>query len=186
MTGKWGWIARAGVIAVLLAFLISSAFIVQLDYRNAWDYQQTFWQALLPVIEDVGNGEVVLVEPKGLIDSWQIEANTWNMPRMLPQLFHFPEGDRAHPRAYRLLEGWEAEVGNLIVLDDRTTQAPPSLYTTVDPEDVIFIETSSGLLIRSSEWILEDGMVLTFKIPSPDHRQAYPTTKLYDFLIEED
>jgi hypothetical protein len=186
MTGKWGWIARAGVIAVLLAFLISSAFIVQLDYRNAWDYQQTFWQALLPVIEDVGNGEVVLVEPKGLIDSWQIEANTWNMPRMLPQLFHFPEGDRAHPRAYRLLEGWEAEVGNLIVLDDRTTQAPPSLYTTVDPEDVIFIETSSGLLIRSSEWILEDGMVLTFKIPSPDHRQAYPTTKLYDFLIEDD
>lgn len=186
MAGKWGWIARAGIVAVLLAFLIGSSFMVQLDYRNAWDYQQTFWRALLPAIEDVGYGEVVIVDPQGLIDSWQIEANTWNMPRMLPQLFHFPAGDETPPRAYRLLDGWEAEIGELIVLDERTTQAPSSLYTTVDPKSAAFIKTSAGLPSRSSERVLEDGRVLVFKIPSSDHRLAFPTTKLFDFLIMED
>lgn len=186
MAGKTGWIARAGLIAALLAFLIGSAFIVQLDYRNAWDYQQTFWKALLPVIEDVENGEVVMVDPQGLIDSWQIEANTWNLPRVLPQLFSFPAGVEDPPRVYRLLEGWELEMGEFIVLDERTTQAPPSLFTTVDPKNAAFIEMSSGLPVRLSELILEDGSVVTFKVPSSDHHMSYPTTKLFEFLIKDD
>ena len=61
-------------------------FIIQRDYVNAWQYQRAFWTELLPLIQDAGDYNVILVDPQALKDTRQIGANYWNLPRVLYQL----------------------------------------------------------------------------------------------------
>lgn len=168
--------------SLLVAFLVSSSFIIQLDYVNAWNYQKAFWKELIPLIPDADDGDAILVTPEGLVDSWQISANTWNLPRILPYLLDYPDDWDKVPRVYRLSEGWNDAIHKIdgqYSLDETTTVAPPSYYTTVDPSHLILIDSSSGSLVRVEDEIRVNDAWFIPKISNPSAVLEYPRGVLY-------
>jgi hypothetical protein len=138
-------------LAAWMAFMTGYGLVLQRDYVLAWTLQKQFWSRLLPLVQDAGEGTVILVDPAGLEDVYQIAANTWNLPRVLDQLLVLPAAWEDPPRVFRLTPDWADfildEDGNF-ALDASTTVAPPSLYGTAPAANVILIETRGGDLRR--------------------------------------
>jgi len=160
-TVAWGAARRYGKTRLLIILLsgyfagmCGYGFVIQKDYVNAWIYQQEFWNQIIQLAPDIQDSTVILVEPSGLKNPRQIDANTWNLPRIYDQLFQFPSSWKNPPRVYRLTDNWE---DNLVSEDRRfqlnvlTTVAPPSLYGEFTPLDVIFIHSSGDKLTRRTE-----------------------------------
>ena len=85
-------------LAVWLGLLAGYGMVLQSDYVHAWEYQKAFWSELVPLLPDLTDGTVVLVEPGGLKDTKQIAANHWSLPIVLEQLYQFPAAwDSASP-----------------------------------------------------------------------------------------
>lgn len=153
------WITVAG-IAIVIPLMIIFGFQIQRDYVTAWDRQQIFWEQLLPLIEDSSEGDVILVNPSVFRDTEQIDANTWNLPRVLPQLLQFPDEWEHPPRVYRLVPGWESHlvtVNGSFDLYNLTVTAPPSLYRQVAPANTIFVSRDSSGALDRQEAIEIDG-----------------------------
>jgi hypothetical protein len=167
--GGWGRRASLLGISAWLAFLVTHGLTVQRDYAQAWRAQQALWSDIVELIPDVENGSVILVEPSGLRDFDQIDANTWNLPRLLNQIYEFPAEWDDPPRVYRLVPGWQDHIsdsGSTLVLTQLTVTAPPSLYREVESSRTMFIETSTDRLVRREEPLaLAEGLV-GLKAPS--------------------
>jgi hypothetical protein len=150
---KAGWVVTV-LIALWAAALVGYGFVIQRDYRLAWQYQRDFWTSLIQLVPDAGPDTAILVTPDGLKDTRQIGANTWNLPRILNQLYRMPTDWKNPPRVYRLETQWQ---GHLVASDDSfilnvtTVTAPPSLYGEVPSNQVIFIDSSSGELVRQTK-----------------------------------
>ena len=173
------------LVSLLFSGLIASSFIIQLDYANAWKYQKSFWRELLPLIRDVGEEDVILVTPDGLVDSWQISANTWNLPRVLPFMLMYPESWEEPPRVYRLSEDWQVNLlgsEGRVNLDEDSTVAPPSYYRTSDPANVIFIDSSNGNLVRINTPIRIEGVEFTPKEFVESEAYDRPPHILYELM----
>jgi hypothetical protein len=139
------------VLAAYFAFMVGFGFVVQRSYVRSWELQRGFWPEILRLCPDLDDGVVMLVEPSGLEDQRFIDANSWNLPRTLPQVLVFPGEWEAPPRVYRLIPGWEdalVTADGRFRLDASTVVAPPSLYQEVDSRQVIFLETAGGVLRR--------------------------------------
>jgi hypothetical protein len=139
------------ILAAYFAFMVGFGFVVQRSYVRSWELQRGFWPEVLRLCPDLDDGVVILVEPSGLEDQRFIDANSWNLPRILPQVLVFPEEWEAPPRVFRLVPGWEDALATAdwrFRLDASTVVAPPSLYREVDSRQVIFLETAGGVLQR--------------------------------------
>jgi len=175
------------IVAGCFASLTGYGFIIQNDYRIAWQYQQQFWTEILPLIQDASRGTVVIVEPGIFKDVAQIGANSWNVPRVLSQIIRFPDswGDDA-PRIYRLLPGWD---NNLVAgegkigLDKTTVTAPTSAFGIFDSSNTIFIENSDGKMIRRVKPLILGDVKLSIKPVTAPVLSAYPNGFLYNYLI---
>jgi hypothetical protein len=182
-TGKKKWVSL--VLGIWLGILAGYGFLVQNDYANAWQLQREFWSQLVRLVPDVQEGSVILVDPSGLVDTRQIGANYWNLPRVLEQLYDFPGEWERPPRAYRMVPGWEARIltpDGRIRLDASTTLSAPDAYGDFDPTDVILIQTTEGQLTRISEPF--PGVTGQQTAPPPDAGEPpYPTTLLYDLMV---
>jgi hypothetical protein len=133
-------------LAFWMGLLAGYGLVLQNDYVRAWELQRLFWSRLLPLVPDAGEGTVILVDPSGIEDTYQIAANTWNLPRVLDQLVAFPPEWKDPPRVYRLTPEWETSIlgeDGQIRLDAVTTVAPPSLYGYFPIERVILIDTEN-------------------------------------------
>jgi len=173
-------------LAGLFAMLVGYGFVVQQDYILAWRYQQEFWTELIPLIPDADRGTVILVDPGALHDVSQIGANTWNLPRILNQIYVFPTEWRDPPRVFRLAPGWEEHIATqagLFTLDGVTTVAPPSLYQTVASEQVILIEAGEGELIRRTTPLVIAGVEFPLKGQTEAVLPSMERGNLYDYLI---
>jgi len=140
-----------GVISVWLSLLTLFSISVQTEYARAWALQRRFWSSLVYQIQDVGEGDVLLVDPGGLIDTAQIGANTWNVPRVLPQLFTFPETWVYPPMAYRVIGGaWEEILGEgtSITLNRQVILTPNDTLHPADADDVKVFSSENGFLHR--------------------------------------
>jgi hypothetical protein len=171
--------------ALLFALLAGYGVLIQRDYSKAWEYQRRFWTDLRALIPDVQDSTVILVDPSVLPDSRQIGANTWNMPRILNQLFLFPSDWKNPPRVYRLTPDWKEQIlteKGLFRLDVLTTVAPPSLYGEFDPADIIFIENQDGQMGRRSSLDIQD-QEISLKNPSSPLLETFGKGFLYDFMI---
>ena len=175
------------LVSAWLALLVGYGFILQADYVTAWRLQRQFWTDLLPLIGDVQDGTIVLVGPEGWQDVYQIQANTWNLPRVLDQLVEFPEEYRQAPRVYRLASSLgEASIGGCTFrLDGSTVLAPPSLYGEVGSEDVILIQMIDGHPARVNEPQSILGEECTLKQPSSPGLDLLPRGLLYKLMIIE-
>lgn len=142
------------VLAAWLSLLLAFGLTVQDDYVRAWEAQQAFWSELAHLVPDPAEGTVILIEPAGLRDFEQIGANTWNLPRLLNQIYRFPLDWEEPPRVFRLVPGWQERIGRpdaIFSLIEQTVTAPPSLYREVASVNAILIETSSGRLVRRTD-----------------------------------
>lgn len=177
------------VCAAWLALLVGYGFEIQRDYQQAWQLQKDFWRELIQVAPDAGANTIILVEPSGLKDSVQIDANTWNVPRVLPQLFDMPVEWKNLPHVYRLREGqWKdylAVSETEFLVDDRTVTAPPSLYGEFPADNVIFIETESGAMVRQEEPLTLNGVTYSMRPVTEPVLPQLPHTILYEWMIEK-
>lgn len=173
-------------LALLLALLVGFGFVVQKDYSQAWVNEQSFWSSLLPQIKDINDGTVILIDPNGLKDTRQIGGNTWNLPRVLDQVYTFPTSWKDHPKVYRLEPGWEGHLVNadgLFSLDVITTMAPPSLYKSVRSTDVILFDTKGGKLTRITSPLSIAGKTYPLKQPESQNLPEFAQGFLYSYLI---
>ncbi len=161
------WVRFAALLplALYLSFFVGFGFVVQNEYRLAWSYQKHFWSELLPLIQDANENEIILVGITDLPETTQIEANTWNVPRVLDQLYVMPSEWDNPPRVYRLLPGWERTIlttDGKVSLRLVNVAAPPSLYGEFDPDRIIFIDwdgKNSQLRRRIEPLTLDTGTI---------------------------
>jgi hypothetical protein len=184
-----GWRRQVAVLlAAWIGLMTGYGFVIQQDYRLAWEYQKDFWRDLVQLVPDVEAGTVILIDPEGLVDTKQIGANYWNLPRVLDQLYEFPEDWKLRPRVIRLAGDWDARILNEsgeLVLDASTTFAPPSTYGTFDPSNVIFVEVLESGPKRTSEPVVLGDRELQFRPATGTGEPAFTQGFLYSLLIGE-
>ena len=174
------------LIALELALLAGYGFVIQRDYVNAWQYQRTFWTGLLPLIPDAGDGTVILVDPAALHDTLQIGANSWNLPRILSQVYTFPQSVEKVPFVDRLPGGWQNTLvdGNgLFKLTDPTVFASGT-FGEYNSQEVILIQAENGRLIRP-EVVALKGQTYTLKPVTAPVLPALPHGFLYNLIISQ-
>jgi len=174
------------LVALLLAMLAGFSVYVQKDYVTSWRYQQAFWGDVVELCSDVESGTVILVDPDGIADTRQIAANTWNLPRILNQLYNFPE-EWEPPRVYRLAEDWEDRIlttDGQMQLNAATTIAPPSLYRSVAPEEVILLAYVNGQLTRREAELVLPSLNVGLRQPGESVLALQPKGILYDLMLE--
>lgn len=191
LTLLFQWAARrlrlplVGLTALVFALGFGFGFALQQEYITAWKLQQQLWTEIVRLTPDAGEGTVILVEAGGLQDTRQIGANTWNLPRILSQLYRMPADWKSPPRVYRLVPHWE---DNLVTdagtfrLDYTTVTAPPSLYGEVTPENVIFLDSRSGQLARRDLPLPVGGQSFVLKPAGDALLPPLPRGLLFDLL----
>lgn len=179
------WLGKLS-LALFFALLVGYGFILQGDYVLAWQYQQRFWSELIPLIPDAGEETAIFVIPDGLKDVYQIEANSWNLPRILDQLYIFPSDIKKVPRVFRLTPGWRHTIvgdDSKFQVDGIAASSPPSLFDKYDSTQVILIETESGHLVRSYSPVLIDDMEYPIKQSTAPILPSLSHSILYNLLI---
>jgi hypothetical protein len=169
------------------ALLVGFGIMIQQDYVKAWQAQRGFWAELLPLIQDASPGNAILIQPDGLEDYLQIGANTWNLSRVLNQLYIFPDESMSVPRVYRLLPGWQ----DRIILEDgsfqvnrETVTAPPDNYGTFESGDVIIISTEGDMMKRVDGPLEINGTAYLLKPQAVPVLPSLPRGVLYQLLID--
>jgi hypothetical protein len=176
-----------GLLALLLGLNFAYGFVIQRGYQRAWRLEKDFWQEMVPLIQDVSDGMAILVEPGAFQDVLTIGANTWNLPRVLQQLYHFPE-DWTPPRVFRLIDGWQnniVRISGYFTLDGSNVYASNRNFGDFVQKQTIFISAAEGGLERRLAPLPLDGLV-EVKPMGEAVLNTFPTRPLYDLLIEED
>lgn len=139
------------------------------------------------MIQDAGEEKVVLVTPNGINNPVEIEANSWNLPRMLALIYIFPESWEEPPRVYLLGEDWQNSfvVGSNIELNGGSTYAPPVFYKHIEERDIIFIESSDGELRRRQEMLPIGERSIEFLPPGDPILSRLPKNVLWDLLFSD-
>jgi hypothetical protein len=187
--GKLAGALRLAGIAILAAFFalqVGYGALIQRDYAASWQYQRQFWTQLLPLITDMEDGDIILVEPSVLRATGQIGVITWNTPRVLQQIYYFPAEWQAPPRVYRLEGGWEQHLispDGLVHIDESTMFIPESMYVEVESEQVIFIEVQGERLVRHNAPLLLNDTQYPVKKLLPGAGQPFAPGELYDLMI---
>ncbi len=174
-------------LAVWLGLLAGYGMVIQSDYIHAWEYQKAFWSELVPLLPDVTDGTVVLIESVGLRDTRQIAANYWSLPVVLEQLYQFPAGWDNPPRVYRMKEDWATKAlddPGMVHVDEYATHAPADTYRTADPANVILIKTAGGTLTRVAEVVSPSGPTINLRpLPRQWAEPPYGRGFLWRYLL---
>ena len=189
------WIAEAhsrkrvvGIaISLWFGLMAGYGFVIQNDYRLAWEYQKSFWSSLVTLVPDAADGTVILVDPAGLDDPVQIGANYWNLPRVLNHLYQFPDEWERPPMVYRLSDNWLQNIIShdvKLALNGVTTFAPALTHGEFSPQSAILIHTASGELERTSEPLRFEGMTVRLKTSPDEGEPPYAQGFLYGYLID--
>jgi len=180
-----------GISLVLLLFLLLGIFggVVQADYADAWRLQQRLWRDIVRLAPDLADGVGVFIEPSGLIDTKQIDANTWNLPYIFPYLFEFPQSWDRPPRAYRLLPNWEetilSETGEIQANFKAILTSPSNDYGMYDRWQVILLKTDQGHAMERAETILTANGSLQIRPANTFNQPELEPGVLYSFLISD-
>jgi hypothetical protein len=174
------------ILSALFALLTGFGIMVQQDYVTAWKVQRQFWAELLPLIPDAGNGTAILVQPEGMDNILQIGANTWNLSRVLDQLYLFPPPVTSVPRVYRLLPGWQGKIvaGGSFQINGETTLAPPDNFNAFNSRNVILIAADNGALSRVAGPLEINGQSYPLKSEASPILPALPHGILYRLLLD--
>ncbi len=184
-SGKWGRRIVNLLVSVELALMTAYGFVIQRDYNLAWQYQREFWTELVPLIPDAGSGTLILVDPAALQDTRQIGANYWNLPRVLNQIYTFPDDFQQIPTVHRLEKGWQNSLfapDGRIQINGVTVYSVPGYYGEYDPNQVILIQAEGGHLVRRTSLSIE-GKSHSLKPVADPILPSLPHGFLYNLLI---
>ncbi len=188
----------AAILATFFSLLVGFGLIVQHDYKLSWQYQRAFWTDLIELCPDLQKGTVILVEPTGLRKVKQIHSYAWPLPRILSQIYQFPDDWKSpqysildpsyQPKVYELKSGWKRRIlsdKNLLQLDEFTTVKGklPRTYL-VESSNTIFIETKNRKLVRRTEPLIIKGQALSLKQKGDSVISSFDKRLLYKYLIK--
>lgn len=182
--GRWRWVVNL-TLSFFFALMAGYGFVIQSDYVRAWQLQKQFWAELLPLIPDAGDGTVILVDRAALSDTRQIGANYWNLPRVLMQIYDFPEEMQTVPVVHRLETGWENSLlspEGLFLADASTTYSVPDYYGEFEPDNVILIQSEDEHLVRRKTITLNGHEYLLKQLTDPVLPNL-PPGFLYNLLL---
>jgi len=174
--------------ASIFTLLVGFGFIVQTDYRDSWEYQKAFWTDVVRLTPDITNGTVILIDPHGLQYTRYTDSNTWNLPRILDQIFVFPNSWENPPRVYRLHPSWQPNIvteDGLFQINQTTVSAPSDHFTVTHSLDVILLETTQGGISRRSDQLEINGIPYPLKDASAGEYVQFDKGILYNYLINE-
>ncbi len=183
--GRWRWVVNL-TLAFFFALMAGYGFVIQSDYVRAWQLQKQFWVELLPLIPDAGDGTVILVDRAALTDTRQIGANYWNLPRVLMQLYDFPDGMEFVPVVHRLETGWENYLlgpDGRFQINAKTTYSVPGYFGEFEPDNVILIQSDDGQLVRRKTIMLGGQEYLLKQLTDPVLPNL-PHGFLYNLLLD--
>jgi hypothetical protein len=189
-----GWTISIGkkrlgvfILAIFITFLTGFGISVQRDYQLSWEYQRSFWTDLLQLIPDVNQGTVILIEPEGLLDTEQIGANSWNLPRILNHIYEFPpDWDGNYPRVYLLKHNWKGEIlldGKVFQLNNKTVKGSRYFYRDVNARDIIIIGVVNGELSRHLEPMIINDIEVNLKQLANPMLPSFEKGVLFNYLI---
>lgn len=177
-----------GLVSMIFGLNFAFGFVIQKAYAHAWDLQKQFWQALIPQISDSEDGTAILIDPSGLEDVLYIDANTWNLSRVLLNLYNFNDNWERYPKVFRLTSNWQENiirVPGYFSIDGNNSVAPPSTYGDYAQNNTIYIATINGKFERQTELPIQDQFILLKQI-GEDNFSTFETTSLYELMILED
>jgi hypothetical protein len=180
----------SGFLAGLFSLLIGFGFVVQQDYARSWELQRAFWTQVVALTPDIEKDTAILIEPAGLEKTQYIDANTWNMPRVLNHIYTFPEQWEWYeePRVYWLWPTWREMIwvdGTTTFRIDEATTLPPSAYfKNTQVENVILLEMQDGRLVRVGPELIIEGKTFILKLAGEASSPAFPRGVLYPLLVD--
>lgn len=176
------------LVSLVFGFNFAFGFIIQKAYVRAWDLQKAFWQEALPLVSDASDGTAILIDGLNFEDVLYIDANTWNLPRVLPQLMVFPDDWEIPPRVFRLIDNWETNIirqPGQFSIDGNNSVAPSRTYGDYQQDRAMFLIYEENVLNRLFEvQIMEQSIQL--KPAGPDVFSSLETRPLYDLIIESE
>lgn len=184
---RWKFLLTA-LVAVEFGYLVGFGILVQRDYRLAWQYQKDLLRQVIELVPDLEDGVVILIEPSGLYDTRHIDANTWNLVRVLEQVYQFPPDWDTPPRMVRLSPGWEKNIltsKGRIVLNGRTVVSATHVYGEYDASNVILLLSSANELSRAAHEFPIDGSSIMFKQFGEAATDEFKPGPLYDLMLHE-
>jgi hypothetical protein len=177
-------------IAIILFSLYLSAlgaycFSVQLDFKQAWQNQQTFWTNAIGQMPDLADGTMIFILNHDLPATRYIRTNSWADPIMLAQIFRFPSDWKSPPRLFVVPMDWTKS----IVQENGqfSWEVPAATWVAhweeLPQSNVILLEMENGKLVRRYGSILIDGQPLRLKPLSPAPYPDWKIGVLYPLLI---
>ena len=173
------------LLSLYLSVLVAYCFSIQLDFKQAWQNEQTFWTKAVAQVPDLSDGTMIFVLDHNLPATRYILSNSWADPIMLAQIFRFPAEWNSPPRLFVVPTDWtKSIVQDKGQLEWEVPAATWVAHWEVLPEsNVVLLEMENGSLVRRYGSILIDGQTLLLKPSSPNPNPDWKKGALYPLLI---
>ena len=173
-------------LALYFALLLSYRVVIQLDFKQAWKNQQSFWTVVVEKLPDLEDETIIFVTDKGLDKTRAILTHSWADPIILMQIFQFPTSWKNPPRLFIV----PVDLSSFLIRqgDQIKWQVPVatwgSHWEVLPNTNVILVEMEEGKLVRRDGSIIVDGLKFDLKpIPSGKYSNLEKGA-LYDYLIQ--
>jgi hypothetical protein len=179
---------RAAIPAMLLLSVISGSlvawgFSVQFRYADGWRQQKEIWTRLILQTPDLGEGDSILMPPKGRMGNREVPVFSWSTPEVLPQVYQIPGEWELPPQIFALEVVWDrklAERGSLWNVCD-----PPISNEARRSRNPILFTGSGTDINRETNPFIVDGQRYPVKDATTPRESPMKKGTLYQYLIEE-
>lgn len=176
-------LALVVLLSLYLASLVGFGFVIQRDYRTAWNIQKWFWQGAIKQLPDLQDGTIILAVQDGIPKTRFINALSWADPLILPEIYTFPNSWSRAPQVYPVPRDWAERA---TVTDDKVLlDLPAWLNGTIalPPANLIVLESKDGALVRDTGTVTIQGHPFALKPLGDDTVKTLPRGVLWRFLI---
>jgi hypothetical protein len=177
-------LARLGFV-VYFMIVIAYRFSIQLDFKQAWQNERSFWSSALENVPDLNDGTIVFVLDHDLPQTNYILSNSWADPIMLSQIFHFPIDWKTPPRLFVVQSDWAEHL--IRDGDHFKWQVPvatwPTHWEILPNANVILLEMHDGVLIRRAGSIQTNGQ--DFELKPLTANLGFAKGPLYNYLTDQ-
>jgi hypothetical protein len=170
------------VLVLYFSLVVSYRYSIQLDFKQAWLNQRSFWTNVIETSPDVTDGTIIFVLNHDLPQTRYIQSNSWADPIMLMQIYAFSKDWKTPPRLF-VVQNLD---DTLIPDGDHFKWNVPtatwlSHWEVLPKSNTILLEMDNGKLIRRFGSININGLNLELKplLPSSTLEKGF----LYDLLI---
>jgi len=178
------------VLSLYLSLFVGYFYTIQLEFRQSWDYQRSFWSSVVNLCPDIAPGTVVLVHSKGLPKTSYIGTNSWADFLVLQNLYESPpEIPKPYLFTARLLrkdqlrEEFQWEGDQLIWNNPGLSFLYPDGKVVLPKGNVILLKRIRGKLGRVEGSIFAAGKPFSLKSKSTEAPFGWTKGVLAGYLL---